>query len=437
MGERKELKIPKKFIDKYEKVNLIWSYSKLNTFNQCTYEYYLSRIMKYKSEDNIYSLSGTVAHDILEDYYNNKIKYENMLDRFDRDFLIVEMSDFKFSSDVEKNLKMRNKYKECISHFFKHHIPVNHKVLTERQVWIDIEGNIFIGYIDAIHKENNIYIITDYKTSSITEYKGDKLKEKQKQLLLYALGLNQLGISLDNIEVRWNFLKYTIIKYKHKINVTYKKNNKLTTSCLNIDDWVNSIKTQLKKDIKEFYDNKNTKEIKAMLDNCIAENSLQSLDESIQQKYKIEECFKIGDRNNWVNSIKTQLKKDIKEHYNNLEEFEIDIKVADCIRENSLQSLDKLIQENYMLEDCYIYGEVNEETISDLKNNIIEDINNIISKGKEEENWKRESINKNEEYYCNVLCGVRKICPYYKEYLKTLNESYQEESDLIKELESL
>lgn len=367
MGERKELKIPKKFTDKYGNIGMIWSYSRLGTYHNCTYEYYLSRIMKYKSEDNIYSKCGSVAHDILEDFYNNRISYEKMIDKFNDDFLIIEMSDFKFSSDDEKNLKMRQKYKNCINHFFKNHKIVNEKVLTEREIWIDIDGNIFIGYVDAIHKEGDYYIITDYKTSSITEYKGKKLHDKQKQLLLYALGLNQLGVPLDKIKIRWNFLKYT--------NVSYQlKNGKIKTSQ--------------------------------------------------------------AERHKWVDAIKTPLKKDILSVYG-VEDFEADIKVSDYIKINSLHGLDKSIQDKYILDDCYVYGEVTEENIEELKHEMVKDINDIINKGKDECNWEREEINKGEEYYCSVLCGMRKICKYYKDYLKTLDDNYKEENDLMKQLEDL
>lgn len=435
MGERKKIIIPKKFIEKYGKIDAIWSYSKIGTFRQCQYEYYLSRIRKIKGENNIYNVCGTYAHDILEGLYNGYIEYENMCNKFEENFLEVEISDYKFSSDENKNKKMRDKYKFSLMHFFNNHNMVSNKVLTEKEIWVDINGNIFIGYIDAIHKEDDVFIITDYKTSSIEEYKGEKLKEKQKQLLIYALSLKQMGIPLEGIKIRWNFLKYTNVIFKHKVHVTYYKNGNIITSCLNKDNWVEEVKTQLKKDIKEFYKNISKEELKNKLRQCINENSLSSLDKLIQDKYIISDIVKIGDRSTWVKCIRSQLKKDLEKLYE--EKWEIELILNDCINENSLSKLPVAVRNNYMLDDCYIYGEVNKINIDNLISEITENINLIKEKGKNEECWGINEIDSKLEFYCNVLCGVKKYCKYYKKYIEELNKESKDDIDLLSELENL
>lgn len=370
MSNRKKLTLPKRIINKYGEKPMIWSYSRLGTFNNCVHEYYLSRIKRYKSCDNIYTISGSVAHDILEDFYNSKIKYEDMYKRFEQDFLTIEVSDYKFSADQERNLSMRNKYKDCVMHFFKNHQVVEEKVLSEKHIWIDVEGHLFTGYVDAIHKEGDYFIITDYKTSNINEYKGKKLKQNQKQLLLYALGLHQLGIPLEKIKIRWNFLKYLNIKYPLKNGKT-----KITQA----------------------------------------------------ERYK------------WVDKIKNPLKKDILEKYD-IEDFEADIKIIDCIKQNSLDGLHEDVINKYKIEDCYVYGDISEETIKELEDEMEKDILRVLEKGEDEKKWGRGNIQPNEEFYCNVLCGVKKHCKYYSKYLdelKKMNDIEVEEADIIAELENL
>lgn len=437
MGERKQLVIPQKYKDKYGNYFPIWSYSKIGSYHNCLYEYYLTRIKKIKSEDNIYSVCGSCSHDILEDLYNGKINYKDMVSKFEEDFLDVEISDYKFSSDEERNLSMLNRYKSSIIHFFRNHNIVNSKVLSEKEIWVDLDGNVFIGYVDVIHKEVNNYIITDYKTSSISEFQGEKLKDKQKQLLLYALGLNQLGIALDNIKIRWNFLKYTNILCSHVINVTYMEKDKIKTSCAYKEQLINKIKTQLKKDIAEYYTDKSTKEIKSMLDVCIEENSLNSLPIELQNKYVLSEVVKVGERCKWVEGIKSQLKKDLKNE--GFEDYEIEMMLVDCINNNSIDSLPLHITKNYILDDCYIYGEVNQENINNLCEEMTKDIKDIKTRGKDESNWQIKNITKEMEYYCNVLCGVKKHCKYYSQYLESLkeNELEKEDIDLLTELENL
>jgi len=436
MAERQKVKIPKKYTDAYGKYIKLWSYSRISTFHNCPYEYYLGRIMRIKGEDNIYSILGTCGHQILQDCYEGNAKFEDMPKIFDENFLEVETSNYKFTSNEEDNTRMRNKYKDCVRFFLEHHQIMSDKVLIERCIWVDIKGNIFIGYIDAIHKEGDDIIITDFKTSSISGYKGKKLEEKQKQLLLYALGINQLGTPLEKIKVRWLFLKYQNIRYTHKINVTYLKGEKVTTSLLDKDSWVNGVKTQLKKDLASFYTDKSTKEIKIILEDCINSNSLVSVDSSIHELYTLWDCVKIGEGNKWVDAIKTQLKKDIVSFYE-CEEWEADIKISECIESNSLSTLDKSVQDLFMLEDCYVYGEVTQDTINDLIDGMADDIKTITSFGKEEKSWEIECISKDMEFYCNKLCGLKAHCKYYTEYIKTLNTQEIEDDELMKELEGL
>lgn len=366
MSARRERVIPKRFIEKYGENPQIWSFSRASTIQNCTYEYYLSRIEKVKSKDNIYTLCGTVTHDILEDFYNNKVEFNEMRNRFDSDFLNIEISDYKFSNEEDKNERMKDKYRNCIIHFFDNHNPVKNKVLTEKEIWIEVNNNVFMGYVDAIHKDDdgNI-VITDYKTS--TKYSGKKIGEHQNQLLLYALGLHQGGISLSKIKCRWAFLKYTDITYKQK-NGKYK-----TTT---------------------------------------------------------------GERHKWVDKIKTPLKRDIKEFYE-LENWQADLKVEECVKANTLDSLDDSISSKYKLDDCYVYIDVNEDTIRKMTNDLSELVEIANKNGKEEKNWEREDIEPSEEYYCNVLCGVSHQCKYYKNYLKKLDKNSELDQVIMGDLDEL
>ncbi|MGG4434439.1 PD-(D/E)XK nuclease family protein [Priestia megaterium] len=282
MAQRAKLKIPKRFVEKYGEKIPLWSFSKVNSLDNCQWEYYLGRIKRLEGKDNVYSLSGTAAHSVLEDLYNNKIQQHEMKDKFESEFLNIELSDYKFSPDQSKNEKMSEKYKACVMDFFERHEKMAEKVAIEKLVWIDIEGNLFMGYVDAIHKDKEgNFIITDFKTSSL--YKGAKVQQNGRQLLLYALGLHQGGVPLEKIKVRWLFLKYVSVTYKQK-NGKYRTMNPERTK------WVDAIKTPLKKDIKAFYELEEWQaDIK--LEEHISANSLEGLDQSIIDKYVLSDCY--------------------------------------------------------------------------------------------------------------------------------------------------
>lgn len=448
MGERKQLVIPNNLKEKYGSSFPIWSYSRLSTFHTCPHEYYLGRILKKEGVNNIYGLCGGNAHDILERLYNGEIAYEDMANRFEQDFLDVEVSDYKFTSDVDKNEKMMKSYKGDIIHFFETHQQVPFSVLSEREVWIEVGDNVFIGYVDAIHRENGYYIITDYKTSSISEFQGVKLHDKQQQLLLYAMGLSQLGIPLEKIKIRWNFLKYTNVWMKHMISVTYTEKDKPKTSTCGRSEWVSKVKTQLKKDIATHYEGKlcqalTNKELKMLVNKCVDDNNLDSLPIEIQDQYILTEVYKMARRHNWIaeTPIQSQLRRDLKEL--ELEAVEIEMLLVECASKNSLDPVSKHLDiTNYQIQDCYIYGEVNQANADELIQRFCKDIEDITAKGIQEDMWEREPIGDNDSFYCNVLCGYKRHCKYYTKYLNdrnmySSNKEVLSNDDLLSELEEL
>ena len=378
MAERKEIIIPKKFKEKFGDKFPIWSFSKCSSLENCLYEYYLTRIEGIKDRtDNIYTVCGNMAHNILEDYYNGKIEYKDMIDIFEREFLAIEIADYKFSNDKDKNKSMRDNYKNNCMSFFKNHVPVDTKVSSELEIWIDVKGNVFMGYVDAIHKEGDIYVITDYKTSGLTDYQGAKKTKKAMQLLLYALGLHQKAIPLDRIKCRWNFLKYT------KVDISYKT-----------------------------------------------------------KKGEIKHKSTIAERTKWVKKIEKQLQKDVYTHYTWLEEWERDILVQKAVKNNNLEELDEEIRNNYVLSDAYEYVDVNEESIENMQNYLVDKIALVNSKGKEDDSdWTREDIGEKGDFYCATLCSVRKHCKYWKKYMEEYhndeNKVAVERNDIVNELDLL
>lgn len=351
---QRELNIPQKFIDKYGKDFLIYSYSKCSSLDNCIYEYYLSRIKKVEIEENIYGVVGSIVHDILEQFYKKEIKFNDMPTLFEDRFFEIEMAGYYFNKTNKiKNKYMAKSYVDNIKHFFENHNIIQSKLFTEKEVWVDIQGNIFVGYIDAIYKEDkNKYVIIDYKTSSMSGYTGKKKDEKAMQLLLYALALNQANIPLENIRCGWNFLKY--------VNVTKYE---------------------------------------------------------ILKNGKVKEKTKIAERFKWVKELENQIKKELIEYYPNMLEWEIDILFQECVDRNNLDKLPQEIKDKFYLSDCIVYIDVNEENIKNLKKYLLYKIEEIKNRT-EKNNWDRKDIDKTDLFYCTMLCGSKKHCKYYKDYVK-------------------
>ena len=268
-------------IKRKHNVDRLWSWSRMNTYMTSKFEYLLKYILKSQEDrcDSCYTTLGSLCHSTLEKFYEGKINYEDMIDDYNDGFTTaITIADLKFNrSDEEKNKSIGEKYNENLMHFFQNHVVYKHKLLVEKPIVVNINGNVFVGYIDGLYKDDNgIYTILDFKSSSI--YTGKELEEKSGQLTIYGIGLYQMGIPLDKIRACFNFLKYCTIKYEQK-NGTIKYRN--VERCKIGESLQSNAKTWLK-----HFGYEPDEYLKEMLDT----NSIDCLPDEVKEKYEITDC---------------------------------------------------------------------------------------------------------------------------------------------------
>lgn len=264
----------------------LWSWSRINSVHNSLYEYYLNYIVKAKPDrdNSIYMVTGGMAHDILEKFYNGEIKYEDMAEEFDDAWVTAfDIANLKFDrSDDSKNKSIADKYYQNINHFFKHHKVIPTKLMTEQFITSKFGNEYTQGYIDAMtknFKEEGTVTIIDWKSSSI--YKGEKAQNECGQLVMYAIALNQKGIPFNKIRICWNFLKYS--------NVTVQMKNG-TSKVRQIERYKigESLVANAKMWLKEFGYEDSTMEY---IDALIATNDVSCLPEEVQAKFEFDDCF--------------------------------------------------------------------------------------------------------------------------------------------------
>ena len=267
----------------YYKTDRLWSWSKFNTYHTSPYEYYL-KYLKHVPEDRddcIYVVTGGMAHEIMEDLYLGHIKYEEMDEKFEDAWITAEVADLKFDrNDEKKNKSVKQKYYDCLKHFFNHHKMFEQHMEIERFVTAKIGDNVFQGYIDAIYrdKDGNFHIL-DWKTSSI--YKGKKAENECGQLIVYAIALNQIGIPMDKIRISWDFLKYVSIDCQ-------QANGKWATREIERNQIGVKLQTSVKMWLKKCgYEDKQLE----YLDLLMQTNDVKCLPEDVQEKYKVNDCI--------------------------------------------------------------------------------------------------------------------------------------------------
>ena len=154
--------------NKYQKVNLQnynfnLSYSKMNTYYECPFRYYLDNVLKLnKFESTFDAWLGSLCHYILSEiYYENK-SFESSYETFikNNEFELTPENEV-FTNKIMKELKGAIKYIKSLSSQNKYQ-----NIECEKNINIMIDDTKFIGIIDKIMMYEDKVVLIDYKTGN-------------------------------------------------------------------------------------------------------------------------------------------------------------------------------------------------------------------------------------------------------------------------------
>lgn len=344
----------------------VYSFSKLECMHGCLYEAYRTYVMDDRANQlqNVYSILGSSTHDVLEAITNGEATESDLLPTIEKDLSELEMLDINFPSD-----NIRDSWIADMTHFCKtYKAPKGDFTTEEFFLYKSPDGNYLQGYIDLIkHNIDGTVSIYDYKTSSM--YRGEDIKKHGRQLILYALGLEQKGIKVKN--VAWIMLKYCEVKYLGKKTSRSKE------------------ETQLSKVIER----KNiVKELSDVIINKLEKQGLDEID---------IECIMMSAK----------------------EKNEIPREVAD----------------EFKIIPYVMPYELSDETRQDTKDYIDDTVKMWEGLNNDEKNYPHREFTKTQKngkvvddyFYCNMLCGYRKICPHLRKFLDTKENNISEDEDLF------
>lgn len=196
-----------------------FSFSKINTFNNCREQYYINYILNIrKPNENIEAYLGSCVHNTIEILYKEKNSNVN----FDS---IIELYDSIWKKDWHDNIYLVDKRRkphqyynlgiECLRHFFKKNIQNKNNFFSntidcELSVDFQIDGIGFRGIIDRLDfdPEKKQYTINDYKTSK--RIISNKKALRDLQLGLYLIAIERKIQPTNPIKLRWYFLRYGV-----------------------------------------------------------------------------------------------------------------------------------------------------------------------------------------------------------------------------------
>jgi ATP-dependent helicase/DNAse subunit B len=133
---------------------------------------------------------------------------------------------------------------------------------------------------------------------------------------------------------------------------------------------------------------------------------------------------KMCNRGKWVHEMRTSLTKELR--ISGMDDFEIEMLLDKSVEENNITRLPKSVQEKFWLEDCIVEHEASDENIAELKKYVADTVAAIEGKDQtNDDEWKPVEITKYNSFYCSVLCGHRKSCPFYKNFLEQNADSFE------------
>lgn len=163
--------------------DMIWSFSRINSFHTCKYMWYLTYIEKLKGLQNGHAEAGTLMHELMEDLSNNKLCLWDLVDEWKTRFNSNVKSKFMYNKYVDlKNKAFNNgvNFLETFEGFSDIGEVVSVEEKVETVLYDDITGKEykFIGYIDLLLRDKDgRYIVLDHKSKS--GFKKGKVKGVQ------------------------------------------------------------------------------------------------------------------------------------------------------------------------------------------------------------------------------------------------------------------
>lgn len=262
----------------------VYSFSKLNTIDNCLYEAYLTYIKHKKGIPNVYGCMGTEIHDTLEMIVHGECAESKLIKAMNKELEDMTMLGIEFPKDRNGGDSIRDGWVANIGHFCRHFVKPKGDFVTEKFLLLKIDDDHYLqGYCDLIKivdEKNKVVSVYDWKTSS--QFSTSDLTHHGRQLVIYQMALEQLGYTVK--ECAWIMLKYCTIKYMGK-KTSRSKNDTLIEKICERRKIVKTLQSDIESKLSKLgYDDL---DIEIMLHNALQNNSLDNLPDEVKSAYKI------------------------------------------------------------------------------------------------------------------------------------------------------
>lgn len=175
--------------------NAKWSFSRLSTYDECPYAFYLRYMQDppLPDEGNAWSDFGLLCHSLLEEYALGKLSMFDLADEYKRRYPGAVVHNFPpFPKGyADKTYQQGLDYFNGFDGFNE---DVYEIVSAEERFEIEVGGNTLVGISDLVLRDRNTggLVVMDHKTKSVSSMKHD-----------YDLYRNQLYLYAKDIFIRY------------------------------------------------------------------------------------------------------------------------------------------------------------------------------------------------------------------------------------------
>lgn len=193
--------------------DMTWSYSRLTTYEDCPYRFYLTYIKKIKGVRHFFSDYGSFMHLIIEKFLTGELKKNELVDYY--------LAHFKNNvvGKAPSQTIFQNYFRQGLEYLSQIEAPYNEVIGIEKEVEFKIGDKNFIGYIDQVSKGDGIDI-TDNKSRALKPRSKKKKPTKTdeeldkylRQLYIYSIAIEKEYGELPKNLIFNCFRTQTIIK---------------------------------------------------------------------------------------------------------------------------------------------------------------------------------------------------------------------------------
>lgn len=174
--------------------DMTWSYSRIRSFYDCKYKWYLKYIRMVHGEKLFFSSYGSFVHKILEEYYKGNITNTEA----------VSMYLSKYMECVVPLAPNRTVAKNYFEEGFNHIAnigPIKYTpIMIEQEVSFCVDKYSFVGYVDYVGLCDGGIAIVDHKSRNLKPRKFGKKKTRSEieleqylmQLYIYSIPISRI-----------------------------------------------------------------------------------------------------------------------------------------------------------------------------------------------------------------------------------------------------